>query len=380
MNEYIYVDNSSTTKLNENVLYKMMPYLRENYGNASTTYNLGKVSKKALEESREKVAKCINAKADEIYFTASGTEADNMAIQGIAHKYMYKGKHIITSNIEHLAVLNTCKKLEMEGFDVTYVEADKNGIIDIEKIKETIRNDTILISIMYVNNEIGTIQNIDEIAKLAKEKNIIFHTDAVQAMPHLKIDVSNIDILTMSAHKFNGPKGVGALYLRNGINIDNVICGGHQEKGIRPGTENVAGIVGLAEALYITNQNLDACNKKEKMLRDYLYNRLNSEINGIIVNGDRKNRINSNLNISIDGVDSSELMVFLDMNGICASGGSACNSSVKELSHVLKAIGQENTALRITLSSENTIYEMDKIVYTLKRSINIIRNKKISEK
>ena len=376
MNRYIYVDNSSTTRLNENVLYKMLPYLKENYGNASTTYSLGKISSKAIDDSRKKIAKCINANPDEIYFTASGTEADNMAIQGVAHRYMYKGKHIITSSIEHLAVLNACKKLELEGFEVTYVQPQKNGIIDVEKIKEAIREDTILISIMYVNNEIGTIQNIDEISKLAKEKGIIFHTDAVQAMPHLKVDVKDIDLLTMSAHKFNGPKGVGVLYLKDGINIENVICGGHQEKGIRPGTENVAGIVGMAEALDITVKNLTKYNKKEKMLRDYLYNMLNSEIEGVIINGDKENRISSNLNISINGVDSSELMIFLDMNGICASGGSACNSSQKELSHVLKAIGQENTALRITLSSENTIYDMDKIAYVLKRSVNIIRSKK----
>ncbi len=376
MNRYIYVDNSSTTRLNENVLYKMLPYLKENYGNASTTYSLGKISSKAIDDSRKKIAKCINANPDEIYFTASGTEADNMAIQGVAHRYMYKGKHIITSSIEHLAVLNACKKLELEGFEVTYVQPQKNGIIDVEKIKEAIREDTILISIMYVNNEIGTIQNIDEISKLAKEKGIIFHTDAVQAMPHLKVDVKDIDLLTMSAHKFNGPKGVGVLYLKDGINIENVICGGHQEKGIRPGTENVAGIVGMAEALDITVKNLTKYNRKEKMLRDYLYNILNSEIEGVIINGDKQNRISSNLNISINGVDSSELMIFLDMNGICASGGSACNSSQKELSHVLKAIGQENTALRITLSSENTIYDMDKIAYVLKRSVNIIRSKK----
>lgn len=376
MNRYIYVDNSSTTRLNENVLYKMLPYLKENYGNASTTYSLGKISSKAIDDSRKKIAKCINANPDEIYFTASGTEADNMAIQGVAHRYMYKGKHIITSSIEHLAVLNACKKLELEGFEVTYVQPQKNGIIDVEKIKEAIREDTILISIMYVNNEIGTIQNIDEISKLAKEKGIIFHTDAVQAMPHLKVDVKDIDLLTMSAHKFNGPKGVGVLYLKDGINIENVICGGHQEKWIRPGTENVAGIVGMAEALDITVKNLTKYNKKEKMLRDYLYNILNSEIEGVIINGDKQNRISSNLNISINGVDSSELMIFLDMNGICASGGSACNSSQKELSHVLKAIGQENTALRITLSSENTIYDMDKIAYVLKRSVNIIRSKK----
>lgn len=376
MNKYIYVDNSSTTKINDMVLRKMMPYLQDYYGNASTIYELGKISRNAMDISRNIIAKCINIEPEEIYFTGSGTESDNMAIQGIAYKYKEKGKHIITSKFEHLAVLNTCKKLEEEGFEVTYVDVGESGVIDVEKIKEAIREDTILISIMYVNNEIGTIQPVNEIAKIAREHDIIFHTDAVQAIPHLEIDASAFDLMSISSHKFNGPKGVGALYVKKGIELSNIICGGHQEKGIRPGTENVAGIVGMAEALRITKEQLDTRNEKEKKLQEYFIKKLNSEIEGVTINGDLTKRIYSNINISIDGVDSSELMVFLDMSGICASSGSACNSESKELSHVLKAIGQKNSSIRFTLSSENTFYEVDRIVYILKNSIDIIKCKK----
>ncbi len=375
MNKYIYVDNSSTTKLDERVLQKMLPYLRENYANASTIYDFGKISRKAIDDSRNCIAKMINVSSDEIYFTGSGTEADNIAIQGIANMYKDKGKHIITSKFEHLAVLNTCKKLEKEGFDVTYIDTQANGIIDVNKVKEAIRDDTILITIMYVNNEIGTIQDVYEIAKIAREKNIFFHTDAVQAIPHIKVDGSKLDMLSMSGHKFNGPKGVGVLYVKKGIKLDNVICGGHQENGIRPGTENVAAIVGIKEALQITYQNLHSNNIKEKRLRDYLLEKLVNDIDGIKINGDMENRISSNLNISIDGVDSSELMVFLIMNGICASSGSACNSSSGKPSHVLEAIGQKNSAIRITLSSENTISEMNRIANVIKNSVNLIRKK-----
>ena len=378
MTKRIYVDNSSTTKLDESVLIKMIPYLKENYGNASTTYELGKISKKAIEESRKVIAKCINVKPEEIYFTASGTESDNLAIQGIANKYKHKGKHIITSKFEHLAVLNTCKKLEEEGFDVTYIDVEENGVIDVEKVKQAIREDTILISIMYVNNEIGTIQKVEDIAKICRDKNIFFHTDAVQAIPHIKIDASRFDLMSISAHKFNGPKGVGVLYVKENIELSNLICGGHQEKCIRPGTENVAGIVGMAEALRLTNDRLEINNMKERRLRDYLLEKINKEIDGVELNGDLENRLFSNINISIKDIESSEIMVFLDMNGICASSGSACNSEVKELSHVLKAIGQNNSSIRITLSSENTLCDMDIIACTLKNSINIIRkNKKV---
>ena len=376
MNKYIYVDNSSTTKLNENVLRKMMPYLQDYYGNASTIYELGKISRNAIDVSRNIIAKCINVDSEEIYFTGSGTESDNLAIQGVAHKYKEKGKHIITSKFEHLAVLNTCKKLEKEGFEVTYVDVGESGVINVEKIKEAIREDTILISIMYVNNEIGTIQPVKEIAEIAREHNIIFHTDAVQAIPHIDIDASVFDLMSISSHKFNGPKGVGILYVKKGIELSNIICGGHQEKEVRPGTENVAGIVGMAEALRITKEQLDTRNEKEKKLQEYFIKKLNSEIEGVTINGDLTNRIYSNINISIDGVESSELMVFLDMSGICASSGSACNSESKELSHVLKAIGQKNSSIRFTLSSENTFYEIDRIVYILKNSIDILKCKK----
>ena len=377
MNKYIYVDNSSTTKLDESVLLKMLPYLRENYGNASTTYELGKISRKAIEESREIIAKCLNVDADEIYFTASGTEADNLAIQGVAYSNSNKGKHIITSKFEHLAVLNTCKKLEKEGFDVTYLDVGESGIVDVEKVKEAIREDTILITIMYVNNEIGTIQNIDKISQIAREKGIIFHTDAVQAAPHIKIDASKLDMLSISGHKFNGPKGVGALYVRKGVNVSGIICGGHQEKNLRPGTENVAGIVGMAEALKQRQNNLEMYNEKERYVRDYLLNRLKSEIKNVQVNGDMDNRICSNLNVTFDGINAEELMVFLDMSGICASSGSACNSNSGKLSHVLESIGQKNSSIRFTLSEKNTIYEMDRIVYVLKNSIDVInKNKK----
>ncbi|MBO5476558.1 MAG: cysteine desulfurase [Clostridia bacterium] len=376
MNKYIYVDNSSTTKINDMVLRKMMPYLQDYYGNASTIYELGKISRNAMDVSRNIIAKCINVEPEEIYFTGSGTEADNMAIQGIAHKYKEKGKHIITSKFEHLAVLNTCKKLEEEGFEVSYVDVGESGVIDVEKIKEAIREDTILISIMYVNNEIGTIQPVNEIAKIAREHNIIFHTDAVQAIPHIDIDASIFDLMSISSHKFNGPKGVGVLYVKKGIELSNIICGGHQEREVRPGTENVAGIVGMAEALRITKDELKVRNEKEKKLQEYFLKKLNTEIEGVILNGDLNQRIYSNVNISIDGVESSELMVFLDMSGICASSGSACNSESKELSHVLKSIGQKNSSIRFTLSSENTFYELDRIVYILKNSIDILKCKK----
>ncbi len=371
MNNYIYLDNSSTTKLDSCVLSKMMPYLRDYYGNASTLYELGQISKKAIEKSREKIARCLNVLPEEIYFTGSGTEADNICICGIAKENKSRGRHIITSKFEHLAVLNTCKQLEEEGFEVTYVDIENNGLIDIEKIKEAIRSDTILISIMYVNNEIGTIQNVDEIANLARERGILFHTDAVQAVPHIKIDASKFDALSLSAHKFNGPKGVGALYLKKGVNVKNLLNGGHQECGIRPGTENVAGIVGMAEALVNTNCNMNRNNEIEKRLRDYLVCKL-SCIPGFQINGDIENRVCSNLNFSINGIDSDELKLFLEMNKIFVSTGSACNSNNTDISHVLKCIGKEKSGIRISLSHDNSFYEMEKLVSVIKSSIKKI--------
>lgn len=373
MDNVIYVDNSSTTKLNEKVLAKMLPYLKEYYGNASTVYKLGKISTNAIEQSRNKIAKILNVKSEEIYFTASGTEADNMAIEGIVKAN--KGKHIITSKIEHLAVLNCCKKLEDEGYEVTYLDVGENGIVDIGDVKEAIRDDTVLISIMYANNEIGTIQPVNEIADLAREKGIYFHTDAVQAIPHMKIDASKYDALSISAHKFNGPKGVGVLYLKDGIKIKNIIEGGHQEKGIRPGTENVAGIVGTAEALELTMNNLLENEEKIKRLQKYFIQRLNKELDCVIYNGDMDRRLHSNINISLKDIDIQEVIPFLELNNIYASSGSACNSGIKNISHVIKAIGKNSMAIRFTLSSENTFFQIDKIVNVLKNSINIIKSK-----
>ena len=374
MKKIIYVDNSSTTKLSERAYIKMLPYLRENYGNASTKYELGRISKEAIETSRKKIAKCLNVNKEEIYFVSSGTEADNLALRGIAHKHKNRGRHIITSKFEHSAILNTCKKLEEEGFEITYIDIEENGIIDINKIKEAIREDTILISIMYVNNEIGTIQNIDKIAEIARDNNIIFHTDAVQAIPHIKIDASKYDMLSLSAHKFNGPKGIGAIYIKNNIEFEPILFGGHQENGIRPSTENVAGIVGMAEALCETYEKMDENNCYERKIRDYLLNGILSNIQGVKINGDLENRICSNINISIEGVNTSDLLVFLDLEGICASTASACNSSDSGVTHVMKAIGHNSTSLRITISKNNTYKEMDKIVEVLKNGIEIIKN------
>ena len=375
MKNYIYVDNSSTTKLSERAYIKMLPYLRERYGNASTTYELGRISREAIEKSREEIAKCINVDKDEIYFVSSGTEADNLALRGIAHKYKNKGKHIITSKFEHSAILNTCKALEEEGYSITYVDVEENGIINLEKIKEAIREDTILISIMYVNNEIGTIQNVEEIAKIANDNNIIFHTDAVQAIPHIKINASIFDAMSISAHKFNGPKGIGVLYISKKVGFEPILYGGHQEKGLRPSTENVAGIVGMAEALCETYENLEQNNIYERKVRDYLLSNIINNIPEITINGDLERRICSNINISIKDIDTSDLMVFLDMEGICASTASACNSSQDSITHVMKAIGHNMTSLRMTISKNNTFEDMDKIVKVLKNGVEIIKRK-----
>ncbi len=371
MNNYIYVDNSSTTRLDSRVLSRMLPYFKDYYGNASSLYELGKMSKKAIEESRKNIAKCLNVKSEEIFFTGSGTEADNLALIGIARANRKKGNHIIASKFEHLAVLNACKQLEKEGFEVTYLDIEPNGIISLEKLKSAIKDNTMLISIMMVNNEIGTIQPVNEIAKISKEKGILFHTDAVQGVPHLKIDATKYDALSLSAHKFNGPKGVGALYIKEGTNVDNVLYGGHQEKGLRPSTENVAGIVGMSEALMLTNLSMPKTNTIEKKLRDYLLYRL-KDIKGLCINGDMDTRVNSNLNFSINNINSDDLRLFLEMNGVYVSSGSACNSGSKEISHVLKSIGKSESAIRISLSANNTFYEMDKISEIIHKGLKIL--------
>lgn len=328
MNKIKYFDHSATTYVKEEVIKEMLPYFSMEYGNPSSMYSLGRRAKRAKEEARQQVANAINCQPEEIYFTSCGSESDNLVIKGIAYANRYKGNHIITSKIEHPAVLNTCKTLEKEGFRVTYLDVNKDGMISLENLRNSITNNTILISIMFANNEIGTIEPIQEIGKIAKMHNVIFHTDAVQAIGNIKIDVQklNIDSLSMSAHKFYGPKGVGALYVKKSISFKKIQDGGHQERDKRAGTENVAGIVGLGKAIQIADKNLERYNEKLKYLKDYLILEIERKIPNIKINGHRTNRLPGNANISFAGIDGGELLLKLDEIGICASAGSACSS------------------------------------------------------
>lgn len=375
----VYFDNAATTKLDEKVLESMMPYFGENYGNASSIYKLARDARKAVEESREKIAKIINCKPSEIYFTAGGSESDNTAIKGIARNYKNKGNHIITSKIEHPAVLDSCKELENEGFEVSYISVDENGIINLEELKRAIRPTTILITVMFANNEIGTIEPIKEIGEIAKENNIYFHTDAVQAMGSLKIDVKelNIDSLSMSSHKFYGPKGVGALYVRDGVGFKKYISGGHQEKNKRAGTENVPGIVGMASALELAYSEVDEHNAKIKELRDYYEKEIEEKIPYIKMNGDREKRLPGNSNISFRFIEGEGLLLNLDLKGICASSGSACTSGSLDPSHVLLAIGLPHEiahgSLRISIGKYNTKKEVDYLIEQLVEIVNRLR-------
>ena len=376
----IYLDNNATTKTDEEVVRAMIPYLSENYGNPSAIYKIGRENKKAIEDSREKVAKILNCEPNEIYFTSGGSESDNTAIRGIAYSYKNKGNHIITSKIEHPAVLETCKQLENEGFEVTYISVNEKGIINLEELKNTIKQTTTLITIMFANNEIGTIQEIEEIGKIAKENNIIFHTDAVQAVGNIKIDVKklNIDSLSLSAHKFYGPKGIGALYLKKGIQFNKFINGGHQERNKRAGTENIAGIVGLAKAIELAYENLEEHNKKIKELRDYYVEQVTSKIPYVKVNGDMKKRLPGNSNISFRFIEGEGLLLNLDLKGVCASSGSACTSGSLDPSHVLLAIGLPHEiahgSLRITIGKYNTKKEIDYLVENLIEIVNRLRD------
>lgn len=380
MNNIKYFDHAATTGLKDEVLKEMLPYFIIEYGNPSSIYGIGRKAKRAIEESRQKVARAINAKPKEIYFTGCGSESDNLAIKGIANSLKWKGNHIITSKIEHHAVLNSCKSLENDGFIITYLNVNDKGMINLDELKNAITEKTILITIMTANNEIGTIQPIKEIGCIAKENDIYFHTDAVQAIGNIKIDVqdSNLDSLSMSAHKFYGPKGVGALYVREGIPFTKIQDGGHQEKDKRAGTENVAGIVGLGKAIEIANNNLDKYNKKLINLREYYIKKVEENIKDIKINGDREQRLSGNVNISFKNVDGSELLLKLDEKGICASTGSACNSGSSEPSHVLTAIGLTpeflQGSLRITFGEENTIDDVDYLVDNLKQIIEECRN------
>ena len=366
-----YFDNAATTRVKQEVLDEMMPYFKENYGNPSSLYSIGRISKKAIEEARKKVAKLINCNSNEIYFTGCGSESDNTAIRGIAYANSSKGKHIITSEIEHPAVLNTCRTLEKQGFKVTYLKGNKQGFINIDELRKSIRNDTILITIMFANNEIGTIQPIEMIAKIAKMHNIIFHTDAVQACGNIFIDVKNmgIDSLSLSGHKLYAPKGVGALYVKNGIEFRKFIEGGHQEKNKRAGTENVAEIVGLGKACELANENLKKHMMYLQELRDYFITQVKEKIPEAVLNGDEVNRLPGNANFSFPSIDGEELLFTLDSKGICASSGSACNSGSSKPSHVLTSIGLSDDlaskALRITFGEDNTKEDVDYLLNEL---------------
>lgn len=375
----IYLDNNATTKTDEEVVKAMMPYLLENYGNPSSIYKIGRENRKAVEESREKIAEILNCKPDEIYFTSGGSESDNTAIRGIAYSYKNKGNHIITSKIEHPAVLETCKQLEKEGFEVSYIGVDENGIINLEELKNAIKPTTTLITIMFANNEIGTIEPIEEIGKIAKENDIIFHTDAVQAVGSIKIDVKKLDIdsLSLSAHKFYGPKGIGVLYVRKGIKFNKFINGGHQERNKRAGTENVAGIVGLAKAMELAYRDLEDHNKKIKELRDYYVEQIKEKIPYIKINGDMEKRLPGNSNISFRFIEGESLLLNLDLKGICASSGSACTSGSLDPSHVLLAIGLPHEiahgSLRISIGKYNTKEEIDYVVENLVEVVSRLR-------
>ncbi len=376
-----YFDNAATTQVNQDVIKEMLPYFSIEYGNPSSLYSIGRRAKRALEEARRKIANIINCKPNEIYFTSCGTESDNLAIKGIAYANKEKGKHIITSKIEHPAVLNTCKELEEQGYKVTYLDVDQNGIVNVEQLKVSIKTDTILITIMFANNEIGTIQPIEEIGKIAKENNIIFHTDAVQAMGNLKIDVKklNINALSMSAHKFYAPKGIGALYVGEDVNFKQIQNGGHQEKNKRAGTENLAEIVGMSKALELIYKNFENHNNKIKELRDYYIEKIQSNIVDSKLNGDRINRLPGNANMSFKNINAEELLFELDDKGICASAGSACSSGSTSPSHVLTAIGLPpewaNGTLRVTIGMNNTKEEVDYLINALVEIVNKKINK-----
>lgn len=370
-----YFDHAATTPVREEVIKEMIPFFGIEYGNASVMYSLGRNAKKAMKQARERVAKAINADLNEIYFTSCGSESDNLAIKGFAYENKNKGNHIITSKIEHHAVLDSCKTLEKQGFRVTYLGVNENGRVDLDELINSITEQTILITIMFANNEIGTIQQVEEIGKIAKEKNIVFHTDAVQAIGNARIDVKrmNIDMLSLSGHKFYAPKGVGALYVKNGINFKKLQDGGEQENNKRAGTENVAEIVGLGKAIELIYNEYDIYNEKLKKLRNHYINRIKNEIDNIKVNGDLVNRLPGNANISFKDVNGSELLFELDKYGICASAGSACSTSNPEPSHVLTAIGLNKNyidgTLRVSFGKDNSIDDVDFLVDSLKTII-----------
>lgn len=379
MGERIYFDNNSTTQVDKRVMEKILPYFVEKYGNPSSIHRIGQEVRKDIEEAREQIAATLGIKPGELTFTGSGTESDNMAIIGAARGNRDKGNHIITSSIEHSAVLAACKLLEKEGFEVTYLPVKQDGIVDIEELKKAVRAETILITIMHANNEIGTVQPIEEIGAIAKEKKILFHVDAVQSVGKIRFMPKewNIDMLSFSGHKFYGPKGIGALYIRNGVKVDKIIVGGHQERNRRPGTENVPGIIGMAEALRIAYENLEEESARESALRDDLEKKLVERIPEVIVNGDREKRLPGTLSLTIKYVEGESILLNLDLKGVAVSSGSACTSGSLEPSHVVLAIGvpieHAHGTIRFSLGRFNTQAEVDYVADILPEIVEKIR-------
>lgn len=376
----IYLDNAATTRTAQEVVDAMIPYFTENYGNPSSIYEIAGRSKEAVAKARESIAKVLNAKTEEIYFTAGGSEADNWALKAAFDAYSKKGKHVITTKIEHHAILHTCDYLKEKGAEITYLDVDENGIVKLEELEKAIRPDTILISVMYANNEIGSIQPIKEIGMIAKEHDILFHTDAVQAFGQVPIDVEecHIDMLSSSAHKINGPKGIGFLYIKKGVKIRSFVHGGAQERKRRAGTENVPGIVGYGVAAKLAAATMEERTKKERELRDYLIGRILKEIPYCRLNGDPVKRLPNNVNISFQFIEGESLLIMLDMEGIAASSGSACTSGSLDPSHVLLAIGLPHEiahgSLRLTLSDETTKEDIDFTVETIKKIVERLRS------
>ena len=380
MKEFVYLDNAATTKVRPEVVEAMLPYFTEIYGNASAVYDFGQKCKQAIEDARETIGSSIGTRASNIYFTAGGSESDNWALKGVAEVYKDKGKHIITTKIEHHAILHTCAYLEQQGYEVIYLDVDADGLVSPEDVKKAIRPDTILISVMFANNEIGTIEPIEEIGAIAHEHGILFHTDAVQAYAQVPIDVEkmHIDLLSASGHKLNGPKGIGFLYIRQGLKLKSFIHGGAQERKRRAGTENVPGIVGLGKAVEIAMATMDERIKKESELRDYLIARIEDEIPFAKLNGHRVKRLPNNINFCFRFIEGESMLIMLDMAGICGSSGSACTSGSLDPSHVLLAIGLPHEiahgSLRLTLSDEITKEQLDYVVDHLKEIVAKLRS------
>lgn len=375
----VYLDNAATTALSPRVLEAMLPYFTQHYGNPSSVHAFGREAKQGLDKARDQVAKALHCDPSEVIFTGCGTESDNTVLLGVAQRYGDKGKHIITTNVEHHAILHTCEYLEKQGYSVTYLPVDQDGLVTAEQVAAAIRPDTILVSIMFANNEVGTIMPIQEIGAVCKEKGVLFHTDAVQAVGHIPVDVQamHIDMLSLSAHKFHGPKGVGALYCRKGIRLPSYIMGGAQEKGRRAGTENVAGIVGLGAAIELATEQLEENRAKMTALRDRLMTGIQARISEVKLNGHPTNRLPNNVNFSFKYIEGESILLMLDMNGIAASSGSACTSGSLDPSHVLLALGLPHEiahgSVRLTLGDETTEEDIDYTIDVLEKTVARLR-------